>query len=115
MQLLITTRVKQEETAVTDLCVYPALSAAKHLDGLLNGATNHGEKFWLRPAASGHRLDRLGRDLLDPDRAVDTSPATVVYVAGLAWVTAGIGIFGYLYRLRRELGIPVQSLFPERD
>lgn len=37
-------------------------------------------------------------------------PPTVVYVTGLAWVASGIGIFGYLYRLRRELGIPVQTL-----
>lgn len=38
-------------------------------------------------------------------------PPTLVYVTGLAWVAAGVVIFGYLYRLRRELGIPVQTLF----
>jgi hypothetical protein len=38
-------------------------------------------------------------------------PATLVYVTGLAWLAAGGVIFGYLYRLRRELGIPVQMLF----
>ena len=38
-------------------------------------------------------------------------PPVMVYITGLAWVAAGIAIFGYLYRLRRELGIPVQALF----
>lgn len=42
-------------------------------------------------------------------------PPTAVYITGIAWVAAGVAIFGYLYRLRRELGIPVQPLFPERD
>ncbi|HEX4041685.1 MAG TPA: hypothetical protein VHY10_08300 [Xanthobacteraceae bacterium] len=31
-------------------------------------------------------------------------PPTAVYITGLAWVAAGIAGFGYLYRLRRELG-----------
>jgi hypothetical protein len=31
-------------------------------------------------------------------------PPTAVYITGLAWVSAGIAGFGYLYRLRRELG-----------
>jgi len=36
-------------------------------------------------------------------------PPTAVYITGLAWVAAGVACFGYLYRLRREFGIPVQS------
>lgn len=42
-------------------------------------------------------------------------PPTVVYITGLAWVGAGIAGFGYLYRLRREFGIPVQPLFPAKQ
>jgi len=42
-------------------------------------------------------------------------PPTAVYITGLAWVGAGIACFGYLYRLRRELGIPVQPLFPAKQ
>ncbi|MGC1777123.1 MAG: hypothetical protein WBB34_04200 [Xanthobacteraceae bacterium] len=36
-------------------------------------------------------------------------PPTAVYIAGLAWVAAGIAGFGYLYRLRRELGLPARA------
>ena len=35
-------------------------------------------------------------------------PPTAVYVTGLAWVAGGAACFGYLYRLRREFGFPVQ-------
>jgi len=38
-------------------------------------------------------------------------PPTAVYVTGLVWVAGGVVCFSYLYRLRRELGIPVQALF----
>ena len=30
----------------------------------------------------------------------------VVYITGVAWVLAGIVCFGYLYKLRREMGVP---------
>lgn len=33
-------------------------------------------------------------------------PSTAVYVTGIAWVVAGVAGFGYLYRLRREIGFP---------
>jgi hypothetical protein len=33
------------------------------------------------------------------------SPA-VIYITGIAWVLAGIVCFGYLYKLRREMGFP---------
>ncbi len=32
----------------------------------------------------------------------------VVYITGVSWVFAGIVCFGYLYKLRRELGVPQQ-------
>jgi len=48
--------------------------------------------------------------------AVSTElPPTVVYITGLAWVAGGVACFGYLYRLRRELGIPVQALFGAKE
>jgi hypothetical protein len=31
-------------------------------------------------------------------------PPAVVYFTAVAWLLAGIVVFGYLYRLRRELG-----------
>ncbi len=31
-------------------------------------------------------------------------PPAVVYFTGVAWVLAGIVCFGYLYKLRREMG-----------
>ena len=30
----------------------------------------------------------------------------VIYITGVAWVLAGIVCFGYLYKLRREMGFP---------
>ena len=36
--------------------------------------------------------------------STEVSPA-VVYMTGIAWVLAGIVCFGYLYRLRREMGL----------
>ena len=30
----------------------------------------------------------------------------IVYITGISWVLAGIVCFGYLYRLRREAGLP---------
>ncbi len=30
---------------------------------------------------------------------------SVVYITGVAWVLAGVGCFGYLYKLRREMGL----------
>jgi len=32
-------------------------------------------------------------------------PPTMVYITGVAWVLAGIGCFGYLYKLRRDVGL----------
>jgi hypothetical protein len=32
-------------------------------------------------------------------------PPAVVYFTAVAWLLAGVVIFGYLYRLRRELGL----------
>ena len=29
----------------------------------------------------------------------------IVYITGIAWVLAGIVLFGYLYKVRRELGL----------
>lgn len=31
-------------------------------------------------------------------------PPTVVYMTGLAWVAAGVAVFGYIYKLRHALG-----------
>ena len=33
-------------------------------------------------------------------------PPKVIYITSLAWLFAGLGGFGYLYRLRREAGLP---------
>jgi len=30
----------------------------------------------------------------------------IVYITGIAWVSAGIVLFGYLYKVRRQLGLP---------
>jgi len=46
-----------------------------------------GATYWLLTALSPHL------------------PPAIVYITGLAWVLAGIVLFGYLYRLRRELGL----------
>jgi hypothetical protein len=32
-------------------------------------------------------------------------PPAVVYMTGIAWVLAGVVCFGYLYKLRREMGL----------
>jgi hypothetical protein len=29
----------------------------------------------------------------------------IVYITGISWVLAGVVCFGYLYRLRREMGL----------
>jgi hypothetical protein len=46
-----------------------------------------GATYWLLTALSPHL------------------PATIVYITGVAWVLAGIVLFAYLYRIRRELGL----------
>ena len=38
----------------------------------------------------------------------------VVYITGVSWVLAGIVCFGYLYKLRRELGVPQQRPLERR-
>jgi hypothetical protein len=30
---------------------------------------------------------------------------TIVYITGISWVLAGVVCFGYLYRLRKEMGL----------
>jgi hypothetical protein len=35
-------------------------------------------------------------------------PPSVVYITGISWVLAGVVCFGYLYKLRREVGTPQQ-------
>ena len=30
---------------------------------------------------------------------------SIVYITGISWVLAGVVCFGYLYRLRREMGL----------
>jgi hypothetical protein len=32
---------------------------------------------------------------------------SVIYITGIAWVLAGVVCFGYLYKLRREMGFPL--------
>jgi hypothetical protein len=32
-------------------------------------------------------------------------PPSVVYITAIAWLLAGVVCFGYLYRLRREMGL----------
>jgi hypothetical protein len=32
-------------------------------------------------------------------------PPAVIYFTGLMWVSAGVLCFGYIYKLRRELGL----------
>jgi hypothetical protein len=46
-----------------------------------------GAMYWLLTALSPHL------------------PALIVYITGIAWVLAGVVLFGYLYRMRRELGL----------
>jgi hypothetical protein len=46
-----------------------------------------GATYWLLTALSPHL------------------PPTVVYITGVAWILAGVVLFGYLYRLWRELGL----------
>jgi hypothetical protein len=46
-----------------------------------------GATYWLLTALSPH-----------------LTPA-IIYLSGIAWVLAGIVLFGYLYMLRRELGL----------
>ena len=50
-----------------------------------------GATYWLLTALSPH-----------------LAPA-IVYITGIAWVLAGIVLFGYLYMLRRELGLLTNS------
>ena len=42
-------------------------------------------------------------------------PPTVIYLTGLMWVSAGVLCFGYIYKLRRELGLlPDRAIGRER-
>jgi hypothetical protein len=49
----------------------------------------------------------MGRNLLAPHGAFPSPHLTpaIIYLTGIAWVLAGIVLFGYLYMLRRELGL----------
>ena len=47
----------------------------------------------------------MGRNLLAPHRAFPHLTPAIIYLSGIAWVLAGIVLFGYLYMLRRELGL----------
>jgi hypothetical protein len=40
---------------------------------------------------------------------------SIVYITGISWVLAGVACFGYLYRLRKEMGLlPDQAASPKQ-